>query len=56
MQALKAAKRSDDIVAVLFLDLDFFKTINDTYGYAAGDELLKLAATRLSNLLRSEIP
>lgn len=54
MQALKAAKRSDDIVAVLFLDLDFFKTINDTYGYAAGDELLKLAATRLSNLLRSE--
>lgn len=54
MQALKAAKRSDNIVAVLFLDLDYFKTVNDKHGHAVGDELLKLVAERLKNLLRSD--
>lgn len=54
MQALKAAKRSDNIVAVLFLDLDYFKTVNDLHGHAVGDELLKLVAMRLNNLLRSD--
>jgi diguanylate cyclase (GGDEF)-like protein len=54
MQALKTAKRSDNIVAALFLDLDFFKTVNDTHGHTIGDDLLKLVAKRLTDLLRTE--
>ncbi len=53
-QALKAAKRSQEIVAVFFLDLDFFKVINDTHGHLAGDQLLKDVALRLVNQLRSQ--
>lgn len=54
MQAVKAAKRSDNIVATLFLDLDHFKEVNDTHGHATGDDLLKMVAKRLTDLLRTE--
>ena len=52
-QAMKVADRYEQLVAVLFIDLDQFKNINDSLGHDAGDSLLKEAAERLSNCMRS---
>jgi len=43
---------SEDGLAVLFLDLDRFKEINDTHGHAAGDHLIRVVAKRLTSVLR----
>ena len=52
-QALLQAKRSGESVAIMFLDLDRFKNINDTLGHLVGDGLLKQVAVRLSMTLRT---
>jgi len=51
-QALVAAKRNDGQVALMFLDLDKFKEINDTLGHDAGDQLLEQAASRMQECVR----
>ena len=53
-QAIIHAKRNDGIMAVVYLDLDGFRQINNTMGHDAGDLLLKLVAARLVAAVRQE--
>lgn len=52
-QAIKNADRNERLVAVLFIDLDRFKNINDSLGHETGDILLKEAAERLKGCIRA---
>jgi len=53
-QAFHRAHRRGELLVVMFLDLDRFKSINDTLGHAAGDQLLSAVATRLLVSVRPE--
>ena len=54
-KAIATAERHKQQVAVMFIDLDHFKRVNDTLGHGAGDELLEVVSARLANSIRGRI-
>ena len=56
-QALRRSRRregADEVLALLFVDLDGFKSINDRYGHEAGDQVLQAVASRLTSVVRDQ--
>ena len=53
-KTIDSAKRRNDKLGILFIDLDKFKEVNDTYGHTIGDMMLKSVTKRLSDSIRSD--
>lgn len=53
-QGIRKSKRNATKIALLIIDLDHFKEINDSYGHKTGDKILKIAAQRLNEIIRKE--
>lgn len=53
VMAVSQSKREKKMLAMMFLDLEKFKQVNDNFGHPCGDQILKMVATRLSSCLRS---
>lgn len=53
-KSIEACKRRNDKIALLFIDLDKFKEVNDTYGHTIGDLMLKSVTKRLNESIRSD--
>jgi diguanylate cyclase (GGDEF)-like protein len=53
-QSVQKATADCSSLAVLFVDLDHFKPVNDRYGHAAGDKILKITAKRMQHMVRPE--
>lgn len=53
-QSIKKSKRNNSRLALLFIDLDHFKAINDSMGHDAGDDILKKVTRRLNDLIRKK--
>lgn len=51
-QAINMTNRNSKQIALLFLDLDHFKQINDAFGHAAGDQLLRTVAVKIEACVR----
>ena len=51
-QAISSSARNNTMLSVMFIDMDRFKQINDTYGHKSGDGLLQQVATRLNGICR----
>ncbi|MES2500295.1 MAG: diguanylate cyclase [Pseudomonadota bacterium] len=51
-QSFAQAKRLNRLMAIMYIDVDYFKKLNDTYGHDVGDELLKVIAEQLKNCIR----
>ena len=51
-EAMARARRQGHRLAVLYIDLDKFKPVNDTYGHVAGDELLRVLSVRMQQMMR----
>jgi diguanylate cyclase (GGDEF)-like protein len=53
-QCIREAEADNSQLSVLFIDLDQFKPINDRYGHAAGDQILKITAKRMQHQVRTD--